>query len=125
MKKKAIFPLLILFISLILGAISYLRISQNLLNIWTGLLFLSALGISLLFISEFVMRVSKRSTNSINNIRVLIISINISLIGVELFLRYIVNAYSVYPEINYSSYSSNYTFSPGHYYLEFRQRYLM
>jgi lysophospholipase L1-like esterase len=85
---------------LILTVVVYYRITHNQLNLTTGILFLAASGAVMFGAAEIVMSVVNCSMPTRNNIRLLLITLSLLLIGLELFLRFGINRYSTYFERN-------------------------
>lgn len=90
----------------------YSRVVSNELNLTTGVLLLSALGMLLFFSAEMSMRVLNQSEPAKQNIRLLIASTVIALLGADLVLRLAVDAYPNYAESSYGGhYKSVYAYS--------------
>ena len=101
MKKREILKGAALFIILLaLVAAVYFRIRFDQLNLITGILFLAVTWVLVFVVTEISMGILKRSESSKNNIRLLLVTISILLIGTEIFLRFGLNRYSNYFETN-------------------------
>lgn len=103
---------ILLLISLIvLGTFVYYRIIANERNLMTGLVFLSGISVFLFFLYEISARIFRLKSDTKNSHRLLIISVTVSLIGLEIFLRVGLNKYSNYYEKNGSkNYQSIYEY---------------
>ena len=91
---------LLIFSILVLAVIVYYRVTINELNLVTGLLFLAAVSLLIFLVAKTVLSLLKGSKKTKNNIRLLLITVGVLLIGLELFFRFGLNRYSTYIERN-------------------------